>query len=280
MYQARTTEHQNVMRPGQRRARHSSAPRELSSFAGRALGRASLFVLAACGRFGFDPLPAPAPAADAAMPDSALAPCAPSAELAACYAFENDLADSSGNHNDASTVSGATYVPGMNGLAVQLDATADVRAPHSATLDATNVVTYEAWVRLDVDATGSGRAMILDHNSQFAAFFRPGAIFTCALSTAATDQIVPGSAIALGVWTHVACTYDGAMLRAWVAGVDVADGPLTGAVNLTTDGIRLGGNWPDVMYPNDDRLIGALDQLRIWHSVRTAQELCAAAGSC
>jgi hypothetical protein len=236
----------------------------------------------ACGRVHFDPIARDAAATvDAA--DAAQAFCASDPALVACYEFEGTAADATPNHNDPSTAIGVAFGPGESGQGLAAGATMDLRMPVAPPLDGGTAVTIETWLRVDTDpgALGQTRSMALDHNNQIGAVIMPGPAVVCTVSTNSNPSVsVPAAPIALGVWIHVACRYDGAQVETWISGALIGGVALTGPLTPTADGIRVAGNWPDPTNTLDDRLIGAIDQLRIWSSVRTAQQICQAAGTC
>jgi hypothetical protein len=196
--------------------------------------------------------------------------------LAACYEFEGNTNDSTTNHNDAAST-GANYVKGRIGRAVNPDAMANILAPKSPSLDIPNAITIDAWINVTVDAP-SPRAVILDNNHQYTLYLAPGGMVGCSVGD--THFIAPGN-IAVDTWTHVACTYDGAQVVLWVRGVAVAATPYSAAIATNaTDGMRIGANIPDGTYPGPDTFVGALDQLRVWNVALDQTELCVAAGIC
>ncbi len=49
------------------------------------------------------------------------------------------------------------------------------------------------------------------------------------------------TSLALNAWTHVALTWDGATMRLWVNGVQVASGAQGGVLEANTNPLRIGG---------------------------------------
>lgn len=86
-----------------------------------------------------------------------------------------------------------------------------------------------------------------------------------------------GPEIPLDTWTHVACTYDGAALRMWIGGSEVAMVPVTGPIDQgSTAGLTLGANNPG----GGAEFLGMLDQVGLWRAALRAEELCRSANSC
>ena len=77
-----------------------------------------------------------------------------------------------------------------------------------------------------------------------------------------------GPAFSLGVWNHLATTFDGSMLRVFVNGAEVASDPLTGSIATSTLPLRIGGNavW-------DEWFAGEIDNLRVYDRALTGAEV-------
>ena len=76
------------------------------------------------------------------------------------------------------------------------------------------------------------------------------------------------STLPIGVWTHLATTYDGANQRFFVNGVQVASRAQTGAITTSTSPLRIGGNsiWGEFF-------AGQIDEVRIYDRALTAAEI-------
>ena len=76
------------------------------------------------------------------------------------------------------------------------------------------------------------------------------------------------SALPAATWSHLAATFNGATLRLYVNGVQVASQPMSGAITNTTGALRIGGNnvWAEWFS-------GQIDDLRIYNRALTATEL-------
>jgi hypothetical protein len=83
------------------------------------------------------------------------------------------------------------------------------------------------------------------------------------------ERDAPGTAaLSPNVWTHLATTYDGAALRLFVNGVQVASLPYAGSVVSSTGSFRIGGNtiWAEWFR-------GLIDEVRVYSRALSAQEL-------
>ena len=82
------------------------------------------------------------------------------------------------------------------------------------------------------------------------------------------------NALPTSSWTHVACSFDGTVLRIYVNGAVAAFESGSGSVTTAgTNGLAIGSN-----SPSGDNFAGLIDDLRIWRIARTAAQICAASG--
>lgn len=73
-------------------------------------------------------------------------------------------------------------------------------------------------------------------------------------------------------WTHLAASYDGAALRLFVNGVEVASTPANGgAIANTGNALRIGNG--DLSAPGAEEWNGQIDEVRLWPFARTAAEI-------
>lgn len=196
-------------------------------------------------------------------------------ELAACFEFEDPsdsgtLLDSSSYANHA-LVSGAQFVPGVAGNALQGSVQFDSHVPDSPSLDPDSQVTLELWLHLDADVD-SGRQGLVDNQGQFGFFVVATNALLCSVGVrsfqSASDLLAPGQ------WNHIACVYDGSRLRVYLNGNEVGSVPASGPIDTDgTVGSAVAQNSPD-----GDELTGKVDTLRIWGVARTRAELCEGAG--
>ena len=69
-------------------------------------------------------------------------------------------------------------------------------------------------------------------------------------------------------WSHLALTYDGATLRLYVNGSQVASRATTGTIRRTTDPLWIGGN-----HPYGEYFQGLIDQVRVYDRVLSPPEV-------
>src|SRR6266513_617038 len=182
------------------------------------------------------------------------------------------VADASGNNNTG-TISGATWSTlGRYGNALSFNGTNNlVVVNSSASLNVTTAMTLSAWVF--PTATQSGWRTIMQREvdayflnaSNDAGPLRPagGGTFN------GTVRFVGGpTALAVNTWTHVALTYDGAAIRLFVNGTQVATAAQTGTLQTNASPLRIGGNVPYGEY-----FQGRLDEVRIYNRALSASEI-------
>jgi hypothetical protein len=204
---------------------------------------------------------------DAAL-DARIAPfCDPQdPDLVACYEFEDTTDDASGHNLDA-TSSNIAYVTGKQGKAMSFGATSSAEVADSTLLDVSGL-TIEAWIKPTQLPTTGMRMGIVDMNGQWGFFLEDTGEVRCIANVAAQ-----GGTITANQWAHVACTYDNGSTTAWVNGGSVATTTGgTGLATASTSGMSIAADNPA---GSGSRLIGLIDQLRIFGRARTGPELCA-----
>jgi concanavalin A-like lectin/glucanase superfamily protein/Big-like domain-containing protein len=205
-----------------------------------------------------------------------IAPPPPSG-LVAAYGFGElsgaSASDSSGK-GSTGTVSGATWAAGGRfGRALEFDGVNDlVTVPDSSLLDLAPGMTLEAWVK--PTTVSDWRTVLLKE--------RPGQLAYALYAsgdngrplaevTAATQRDARGTAaLPVGVWTHLAATYDKSTLRLYVNGAQVSSTAVTGTLLNASGALRIGGNtvWGEYFS-------GLIDEVRVYERALSAAEIAA-----
>jgi len=198
--------------------------------------------------------------------------CPNDPDLRACIRFDEDLggsyADESSYGNTVTHI-GGSLVPGMSGDAADGAPGSRYEIADSPSLDMTNALTIEAWLRFDSLPT-TGRAGVIDNDGQFSIIYLAGAGLRCGMR----DNLFT-TAFPVGAWFHVACSWDGVTHTMYIDGAPVASAPSTDVIDVSNiDPIGLLNTSPVFDEPMD----GAVDNLRIWSSGRTQAQICTDAG--
>ncbi len=175
----------------------------------------------------------------------------------------------------------AAAIPAQNqGLVLANGTTGHLDVPHSPTLVPTGGITVEAWVAYN-SALGAGwrfpTILRQDPSPGASSYFlrvEAGNSLQNRLmwwvSTSNGDFqlnwfFAPG---ALAGWTHLAATYDGATLRIFANGAEVAQGAGTGPILDTGGTFRIGGGDPTIA--GGETWNGEIDEVRVWPFARSA----------
>jgi hypothetical protein len=198
-----------------------------------------------------------------------------SSGLVLAYGFEETAgtvaSDASPAKNEG-TVNGATRTAsGRFGRALSFDGINDrVDVPDAASLDLTNAMTLEAWVRPSSNS-GWQTALLKERGTTghvYALYASNGATpITESYLTSYNGATAP-SPLALNTWTHLASTYDGTTLRLYVNGTQVATKAFSGAMAATASPLRIGGNavWGEYFS-------GLIDEVRVYNRALSATEI-------
>jgi glucose/arabinose dehydrogenase len=200
----------------------------------------------------------------------------PTAGLVAAFSFDEGAggssADASGNGN-VGTINGATWsTQGRFGGALSFNGTDNtVRVPSSTSLNLSAAMTLEAWINPAAVQSDWRTIMQRQPDAYFLnASNSNGPLLPSGGGTfGATTAYVSGStASPVGVWTHVALTYDGATLKLYVNGVLANSQARTGTIQSGTNPLWIGGNSPYGEY-----FQGLIDELRIYNRALTQAEI-------
>lgn len=248
-----------------------------------------LLVVAACGFHGSAPPAQDQPPADADAPDSsgvavdagpapdatATAFCAV-VGIVACYEFEGNAKDGSGNAL-RTTVNGVSFVPGVQtGMAMQVDDHSTTNVDPSILFDDVTALTIEAWIKPSQLPANKQQSDILDVDNQYSFAVNDDGTLTCDLHSAGLKlSTPPARTVAVNRWTHVACTYDGtAGAVIYIDGGAAASHAANGALAAGNNAMSIATN-----NPMGQQLIGAIDQVRLLNVARSAADICTDAGA-
>jgi Concanavalin A-like lectin/glucanases superfamily len=182
------------------------------------------------------------------------------------------VSDVSGTGNNGTT-SGTTWATGGKfGAALNFNGTnASVTVPDSTSLDLTTGMTLEAWVNPNQLGAGSWRTAIFKQSTNgmvYSLYAHNGTRPLGQVNVLGEQNAVGTAQVALNAWTHLATTYDGATLRLYVNGTQVASKPQIGSIPASTGPLRIGGNsiWSEWFR-------GLIDEVRVYSRALTAGEI-------
>ena len=130
----------------------------------------------------------------------------------------------------------------------------------------TNQLTVESWVNRS--SLGSLHSIIGNYDGSYPFLFRiDGDKITLFLNSATSVQSI--STIPVGVWTHVAGTYDGTNLKVYINGVLEGTQPYTSNFIGTTNEVKIGGGLSN----NTEYFPGDIADVRLWNVARSQVQI-------
>ena len=202
-------------------------------------------------------------------------PPAPGGGLVAAYAFNEGVGlvsgDASGNANTGTLTNGPVWAVGKNGGALQFDGVNDrVRVPDANVLDLSTASTFEAWVYPTVAPSG-WRTIVqkeVDAYLLMASSNQNRPVSGGTFDGVCCTNVSAPAALAVNTWTHLAATYDGAQIRIYVNGTQVAAVARTGTYEQNNNPLWIGGN---AVY--GEHFQGRIDDLRIYNRALSSTEI-------
>jgi glucose/arabinose dehydrogenase/PKD repeat protein len=181
-------------------------------------------------------------------------------------------ADASGNGNTGTITAAAWSTQGRYRGALAFNgSTAVVRVASSTSLNSTSAMTLSAWIRPTAAQSGWRTVMQREADAYYLNAgtadgpLRPGAGGTFG---GVTQYVVGPTASPLNAWTHLAATYDGAIIRLYVNGTQVATRTATGPIQSVTNPLWIGGNSPYGEY-----FTGLLDEVHVYNRALAPGEI-------
>jgi glucose/arabinose dehydrogenase len=198
--------------------------------------------------------------------------------VVAAYSFDEGtgttLGDSSGNLNHGTIANAAWTISGKYGNALSFNGLNSlITVADSASLDLTTAMTIEAWVR--PTAIDDWETVLLKERPGGLAYALyggnpggpPASYIT--LSGGGGDVGAESTvALPLNAWSHLAATYDGATIRLYVNGNQVASQAAAGSITTSSSPLYIGGN---AMW--GEHFAGRIDEIRIYNTVLNASQI-------
>jgi hypothetical protein len=163
------------------------------------------------------------------------------------------------------------FTPNMipPGKALDFDGDNDyVNCGNDASLNLTGTITIESWVYYQGGETypritekyPAPSIYILQSSSELGWYGEVGG--------SSVEQLFSNAIIPTNTWTHIAVTYDGSAIKAYVNGVEKNSEAHSGDLSVTSNPLTIGGNTA-----TNRTFDGKLDEVRIWSDVRTSTEI-------
>lgn len=240
----------------------------------RGLGVALLGLLG-CGRVSFDPI------GSADAPADSNCPTCDDGLIAHWTLDETDgivAHDAVGGH-DGPVFAATDWRPteGIHGGALALDESY-VEIPWDASPQIATGFTVALWVRLAANRYMYDRYVAsyfwdgVDHGVLLMDSESTAAGLRCAVHASQWSAVSYPSGVDVDRWTHVACSYDGSFLRAYIGGVAVAGAPVTGVVTASEVlPVLIGGSKGATLYQNQAN--GLFDDVRVYARALAPSEL-------
>jgi|GEM_PF-1888086 len=182
--------------------------------------------------------------------------------------------DSSGSGNTGTLTNGPLWVGGISGKALSFDGVDDyVEVSDITDFTFNQPLTVSAWLFLD-DASKGGIIGQWGYGGLAGDAFMlslDGAHLRGTLPIPGLYHLYSNSMIKTSEWTYAAMVYDGSTLRLYINGKLDASGSIS--VNPVASSQTLKIGLEDIMYGQKHYLDGLIDEVKIYHYARTAEEI-------
>ncbi len=191
------------------------------------------------------------------------------------------IATDSVGGNDGTLQGDATWAEGYVGGAILLDGNGDyIDCGNKEAFNITDAVTLAAWVQADgafAYPDWSGIIMRGGPNIDTFAlyYYRPGTQLGFKTTGANPEWYATATGAAApmfdGEWHHTAATYDGAMKRVYLDGVEVGSAAATGKIETSTGRLMLGAGRD--LNPPTHFVAGRIDEARLYDRALSANDV-------
>jgi hypothetical protein len=173
-----------------------------------------------------------------------------------------------------------------NAAAFAASSNSYISVPDSNSLDVTNTLTVEAWIKpsegggewalimgkqqnsVDANPWYSYRLLAASANSGEKGFPRKVA-FQIAPEGSGETGVESTTIVQNNVWTHVAGVYDGSTVKIYINGVLENSNPVSGSIRVSDLPLYFG----KAPWTNYNNYNGMIDEVRVWNVARTAEQI-------
>jgi hypothetical protein len=196
--------------------------------------------------------------------------------LVAAYGFDEGqgttTADASG-HGLAGTLSNTSWTTGKFGSALQFAGDGAVSVASTPLLQFTTAFTVSAWVNPQTPQPPEATliAKQVPGDLSYVLYANGSGVGPNAFTLIGGNyrQAAAASPLPVGTWSHVAATYDGALLSVYVNGVLASSSAVTGSLTSGSGPLQIGNN---SVFPNEG-FVGRIDEVRVYERALSASEL-------
>lgn len=190
-------------------------------------------------------------------------------------AWLSNLALTGSTSNWVSGAGGTFSGVGIPANALHFDGTDDYASvSDNSSLDFTSGFTAETWVRVDA-LSGNHSSLISKfsgNNREFSLLLLASGVIEYSISfNGSTEQYFSGNTtLTTGTWYHVALTYDGSTMRAYLNGAADGTKSVTGTIYNGSSAVYLAARAESGI---TRFLNGAMDEVRLWNTARSQSDI-------
>jgi len=177
------------------------------------------------------------------------------------------VVDASGQNNTGTGLN-TTWTAGRYGRGLAFNGSNSwVTVNSSASLNLVNALTLEAWVSPAV-SSGWRTIMMKELDAIYELYASSNKGPGGGVNVGGHKEVFSNTRLPTNTWSHVAVTWNGATLRLYVNGVQVASRAVAGTLPTTSNPLRIGGNanWGEYF-------AGAIDEVRVYNRALSAAEV-------
>jgi hypothetical protein len=210
-----------------------------------------------------------------AAPSISAQSCAPAPSgLVAWWTGDGTANDSSGNANNGTLQNGATFAAGKVGQAFSFNGNSQyITIPDAPSLEQSQEITVEAWVRPAVTPTGAWMSVITKDNQDSGPYhlvvYQDGSVGWQVFTSSWQEVRSGADRISTGVYSHIAGTYNASTgaFCVYVNGHPICT-QLGGAMRVTSNAIKIGGDLFNNLFSQ-----GEIDEVSIYNRALSASEI-------
>jgi len=185
--------------------------------------------------------------------------------------------DSSGNNNDGTLINSPQWVDGKFGKALEFNGVTNyVNVPDDDTLDITDEITLEIWMKPDVAQSGEVNQPVGKH-CYVLNYDHPDPAFRGSIGIKSGDTWYNSGgplSISSGEWHHFVGVYDGTYLKTYLDGVEELSNNIGSVtINVETSSFMIGANPYENSESPENYFDGVVDEVRVYNKSLNGEEI-------